>query len=248
MNWINGNDGKPPVTKEGALLSAKYKSKPFSIICLVADDGVLKWHWCEHTMMREFGGHRWIKDEEWGEVQWLDESQPEVIEAARELIDSKFWQYKSKNGRMMSIEDASGEKCWIVPDEKIQRLQDAIESQQLAGGQSAGVEDMLEILKAFDEISHVCGTVNFSSHTQMREAIKSALSISDTKQALIRESLQPATTGEGIERVTELAQAFTDKFCAPVYYHSEAAHKAAFTGYVTGYKDASQPQPSTTTP
>lgn len=49
-----------------------------------------------------------------------------IIEAAKDLLDSKFWQYKAGNGRMISIEDGSGEKCWIVPDEKIQRLEDAI--------------------------------------------------------------------------------------------------------------------------
>jgi hypothetical protein len=53
----------------------------------------------------------------------------DVEQAAKELIDAMFWQYRSGNGRMMSIEDTHGEKCWIVPDDNIERLKAAIRQQ-----------------------------------------------------------------------------------------------------------------------
>jgi hypothetical protein len=36
------------------------------------------------------------------------------------------------------------------------------------------------------------------------------------------------------------AIAFVDEFCKQVYYHSEAAHKAAYHGYVAGFIDSEE--------
>lgn len=56
-----------------------------------------------------------------------EQADPSVlVEAAKIVIDRMFWTYKARNGREMSIEDSHGEKCWIVPDEAIELLKEAL--------------------------------------------------------------------------------------------------------------------------
>lgn len=45
-----------------------------------------------------------------------------LIESAKNVIENMFWLYTAGNGRRMSIEDSTGEKCWIVPDDAIEIL------------------------------------------------------------------------------------------------------------------------------
>jgi len=40
-------------------------------------------------------------------------------------------------------------------------------------------EAIRELVAGLEQINHTCGTVNFSSHTQMKEAIEHSVSISD---------------------------------------------------------------------
>jgi hypothetical protein len=40
--------------------------------------------------------------------------------------------------------------------------------------------------------------------------------------------------------VQQAAKEFAEDFCKPVYYHSEACHKAAFSGFIAGYELALQ--------
>jgi hypothetical protein len=51
-----------------------------------------------------------------------------VIDAAREVDNSKFDTYKARNGRDCGIEDQSGEKCFIVPHEPILKLAQAVQA------------------------------------------------------------------------------------------------------------------------
>ena len=49
--------------------------------------------------------------------------------AAKELIESKESTYRARNGRDVGIEDESGEKCWIVPFDKMDALIAALEDE-----------------------------------------------------------------------------------------------------------------------
>lgn len=49
-----------------------------------------------------------------------------LVESAKNVIENMFWLYTAKNGKKASIEDSSGEKCWIVPDDAIEILKAAL--------------------------------------------------------------------------------------------------------------------------
>ena len=48
-------------------------------------------------------------------------------EAARELSDRAFRQYRARNGKMCSIEGDDGEACWIIPWDAMDDLRQALE-------------------------------------------------------------------------------------------------------------------------
>jgi hypothetical protein len=48
--------------------------------------------------------------------------------AAKELIDAKTSTFRARNGRDVGIEDEHGEKCWIVPFDKMDALIAALEA------------------------------------------------------------------------------------------------------------------------
>lgn len=58
------------------------------------------------------------------------EAASELRLVAKKLLASKFWTYKARNGRDVSVEDEHGEKCYIVPSHAIEALEDAIEGQE----------------------------------------------------------------------------------------------------------------------
>lgn len=47
-------------------------------------------------------------------------------ETVQNLIDNSFWQFKAKNGKVMSVESGDGEKCMIVRSEDIDKLKDIL--------------------------------------------------------------------------------------------------------------------------
>jgi len=49
-----------------------------------------------------------------------------IVEAARDVISSASDTYKKRNGHLASFEDASGEKCWIVPFDAFEGLRAAL--------------------------------------------------------------------------------------------------------------------------
>lgn len=51
-----------------------------------------------------------------------------VLEAAKDIIASRSSTYKAKNGRVMGIEDDSGEMMWIVPFDEMAALEAALTS------------------------------------------------------------------------------------------------------------------------
>lgn len=55
----------------------------------------------------------------------VSESEP-VREAAQALIAARSSTYKARNGRVMGIEDDSGEMMWIVPFDEMLALEDAL--------------------------------------------------------------------------------------------------------------------------
>lgn len=50
--------------------------------------------------------------------------------AAKDVIESKTSTYRARNGRDVGIEDESGEKCWIVPFDKMDALIAAVEADE----------------------------------------------------------------------------------------------------------------------
>lgn len=52
----------------------------------------------------------------------------ELLEAARDVISCASDTYKKRNGRIASLEDDSGEKCWIVTGDAFEELRTALES------------------------------------------------------------------------------------------------------------------------
>lgn len=49
-----------------------------------------------------------------------------IRDAAEAIISSRSSTYKARNGRVMSIEDDSGEMCWIVPFDEMYALEIAL--------------------------------------------------------------------------------------------------------------------------
>lgn len=51
---------------------------------------------------------------------------PDFIDAARDIVASRSSTFKARNGRDVSIQDDSGEMCWIVPFDEMLALESAI--------------------------------------------------------------------------------------------------------------------------
>lgn len=51
---------------------------------------------------------------------------PDFIAAAKDIISSRSSTYKARNGKVMSIEDDSGEMVWLVPFDALLALEAAI--------------------------------------------------------------------------------------------------------------------------
>jgi hypothetical protein len=51
---------------------------------------------------------------------------PDLAEAVRNIIAARSSTYKAKNGRVMGIEDDSGEMMWIVPFDEMAALEAAL--------------------------------------------------------------------------------------------------------------------------
>ena len=49
-----------------------------------------------------------------------------LVAAARRIIEDKTDTYKARNGKVMGIQDDSGEKCYIVGHESIGELEEAL--------------------------------------------------------------------------------------------------------------------------
>jgi hypothetical protein len=63
-----------------------------------------------------------------------DKADPSVlVKASKNVIETMFWLYTAGNGRKMSIQDSTGEKCWIVPDDAIEILKAALASYKESG-------------------------------------------------------------------------------------------------------------------
>jgi len=78
-----------------------------------------------------------------------------LIDAANEVIASSSDTYKKRNGHIGSFEDASGEKCWIVPFDAFEGLRSALSAQ--VQGESEVVDCLLTGKPfVFDPATHFC--------------------------------------------------------------------------------------------
>jgi hypothetical protein len=50
----------------------------------------------------------------------------EMREAAQEILDQRMSSYSGRGGRCLSVQDESGEMCWIVPHEPVAALERAL--------------------------------------------------------------------------------------------------------------------------
>jgi hypothetical protein len=62
------------------------------------------------------------------ELERVTEKWCRIETAARELIESRITNFSARNGKKVGIQDENGEKCWIVPDERMNALEGAIEA------------------------------------------------------------------------------------------------------------------------
>lgn len=60
------------------------------------------------------------------ELATLRAKAEKLAAAANSLYSSRFSTWKSRNGRDVGVQDASGEKCWIVPDDEFGWLRAAL--------------------------------------------------------------------------------------------------------------------------
>jgi hypothetical protein len=117
MKWIKASERKLEPAEHMKKLSVKFKGEPYVIIYLTTDN---RWCWCEHTMIRRFAGHRYILDEEWQYLEYLDESatQPQPTGTGKEdeaavdifrsyaeksMVKFDYWEFMKSHPSLFSV-------------------------------------------------------------------------------------------------------------------------------------------------
>src|SRR6185312_4635837 len=82
--------------------------------------------WCDECLAE--GPPRDTPDEAIAAWNHRPAVEAEVVEAARELLAARFETFKARNGRMVGVQDDSGEKVWLAPFDEMAALEHALTS------------------------------------------------------------------------------------------------------------------------
>lgn len=100
----------------------------------------------------------------------------DVVEAAQELEARAYTSYRARNGRMCSIEGDDGEQAFIVPNDAMMALRDALSRNQATTAMQPAIQAAVDALDAVEgaQINPTYGW-NITALNKARPLVASAL-------------------------------------------------------------------------